>query len=189
VSYYDSDTTDEGNVNYRSDNEGVDIVTGNSGYAIGYTAKSEWLEYTVNVAKAGKYKCVATASSGTTGSQFYVLSYPLSGSSSKVLWQFDVPQTASNSWGTYKKIEPTPINNASVIKDLKAGEQRIRIKITGANCNIDKIEILSDESTGIEDVENGVATPAGTSYNLSGQKVADKYRGIVVRNGRKTLRR
>jgi hypothetical protein len=100
-----------------------------------------------------------------------------------------VPQTASNSWGTYKKIEPTPINNASVIKDLKAGEQRIRIKITGANCNIDKIEILSDESTGIEDVENGVATPAGTSYNLSGQKVADKYRGIVVRNGRKTLRR
>ena len=63
LSYHDSDTEDEGKVNYRTDNGGVDIVTGNGGYGIGYTQADEWLEYTVNVTEAGTYSYEATVSS------------------------------------------------------------------------------------------------------------------------------
>lgn len=184
MTFHDSDTKDQGNVNYRTDNDGVDIVKGNGGYAIGYTANGEWLEYSVNVTKSGKYNCYATASATGDGAKFYVLRYTLTGSST-VLWQFEVPKT-----GTYKTVEPSLIGTATTtLKQLTEGEQRIRIRIVGANCNIDKIELKLDEDTGIDDVENDLTTPWGTSYNLSGQKVSDGYRGIVIRNGKKALRR
>ena len=184
MTFHDSDTKDQGNVNYRTDNDGVDIVKGNGGYAIGYTANGEWLEYSVNVTKSGKYNCYATASATGDGAKFYVLRYTLTGAST-VLWQFEVPKT-----GTYKTVEPSLIGTATTtLKQLTEGEQRIRIRIVGANCNIDKIELKLDEDTGIDDVENDLTTPWGTSYNLSGQKVGDGYRGIVIRNGKKALRR
>lgn len=184
MTFHDSDTKDQGNVNYRTDNDGVDIVKGNGGYAIGYTANGEWLEYSVNVTKSGKYNCYATASATGDGAKFYVLRYTLTGASA-VLWQFEVPKT-----GTYKTVEPSLIGTATTtLKQLTEGEQRIRIRIVGANCNIDKIELKLDEDTGIDDVENDLTTPWGTSYNLSGQKVGDGYRGIVIRNGKKALRR
>lgn len=178
LSFHDSDDKDEGDAKYRTDNEGVDIVKGNGGNAIGYTAKDEWLEYSVNVTKAGKYYCVATVSSGTTGSEFRIYK-----GSTSFLWNISVPQTASNSWNTYKKVEN------KTLKQLSAGKQILRIKITGANCNIDKIEVKPDESTGIDDIENEVTGPREDEYNLAGQKVGDGYRGIIVSNGRKVLKR
>ena len=54
-SYHDSDTKDEGDAKYRNDNGGVDLVKGNGGVALGYTAQGEWLEYTVDVTEAGEY--------------------------------------------------------------------------------------------------------------------------------------
>ena len=182
LSFHDSDTNDEGDANYRSDNEGVDLVKGNGGTAIGYTAKDEWLEYTVNVAETGYYTCVATASSGTTGSGFAITTKKSGSSSSTSLWTISVPQTGNNSWSTYKKIE----NNTQ--KRLTAGEQIFRVKITGANCNIDKIEIKS-VPTAINEVELSTPDSQQPTYNLSGQKVGDNYRGIVIRNGRKVFGR
>ena len=64
ISYHDTDTKNEGGTSYRSNGGGVDIVTCSGGYAIGYTATGEWLEYTVNVKEAGLYKSDIRALSG-----------------------------------------------------------------------------------------------------------------------------
>ena len=64
--FHDSDTNDEGDANYRTDNEGLDLVKGNGGTAIGYTAKGEWTEYSVNVKEPGEYSFEATCSNGAS---------------------------------------------------------------------------------------------------------------------------
>ena len=52
--YYDMDTKNQGG-EYREDR--VDIVKNGDGFAVGYTQKGEWLEYTVNVqARAGGWQ-------------------------------------------------------------------------------------------------------------------------------------
>ena len=184
-SYHDTSTKNEGDASFRT-TEGVDIVTGNGGKAIGYTEVDEWMEYTVNVAEAGKYTCEAVVSSGTTGSKFTV--QRKNGSSTTTLFTLEVPQTASNSWNTYKKIAvPTSTTNAAPKAiQLPKGEYVLRITIKGKQCNIDKL-IFKSVSTGIDDVKSDELT--GASYNLSGQKVDNGYRGIVIRNGKKILRK
>lgn len=182
-SYHDTSTKNEGDASFRTA-EGVDIVNGNGGKAIGYTEVDEWMEYTVNVAEAGKYTCEAVVSSGTTGSKFAV--QRKSGSSTTTLFTLEVPQTASNSWNTYKKIAvPTSTTNtAPKAIQLPKGEYVLRITIKGKQCNIDKL-IFKSVSTGIDDVKSDEQT--GASYNLSGQKVDNGYRGIVIRRGKKIL--
>jgi hypothetical protein len=52
----------------------------------------------------------------------------------------------------------------------------------------DRIEIivLDSEATGIENIDSyPTQYSQGAAYNLSGQKVDDSYRGIVIKNGRK----
>ncbi|MBQ0021664.1 MAG: endo-1,4-beta-xylanase [Prevotellaceae bacterium] len=144
LTYHDSDEKDEGASKYRTDNGGVDIVTGNGGYAIGYTATNEWLEYTVNVKEAGKYVCTSTVSAGGTGSRFSI-SKVVDGKAT-TLWAVTVPQTASNSWDTYKEV------NSNTQRTLEEGPLTLRITITGANCNIDKIELKCVEPTAISEV-------------------------------------
>ena len=129
--FHDSDSKNEGTSAYRSDGGGVDIVQGNGSYALGYTAGGEWLEYTVNVAKGGRYTYEAYASSGLTGSGFSV-SLVKDGQLT-TLCQVDVPQTGDNDWGTYTKIE------GELNVPLEAGRQVLRITITGGYCNIDKL--------------------------------------------------
>jgi len=184
-SYHDTSTKNEGDASFRTA-EGVDIVNGNGGKAIGYTEADEWMEYTVNVAEAGKYTCEAVVSSGVTGSKFTV--QRKNSSSTTTLFTLEVPQTASNNWNTYKKIAvPTSTTNpAPKAIQLPKGEYVLRITIKGKQCNIDKL-IFKSVSTGIDDVKSDELT--GASYNLSGQKVDNGYRGIVIRNGKKILRK
>ena len=117
------------------------MVKGNGGVAIGYTAADEWLEYSVDVKKAGKYTCVATASSGSTNSGFKI-SLVESSTKQTTLWTINVPQTANNDWGTYMAVE----DNTQV--ELKAGQQILRLTITGAYCNIDKFELKAAKVKG-----------------------------------------
>jgi hypothetical protein len=180
--YHDSDNKNEGTTAYRSDSEGVDIVTGNGGYAIGYTAVGEWLEYTVNVTQPGKYAYEATVSSGTTGSRFAV-GLVQDGKVAKTLFNVSVPQTGSNSWDTYR------VMKGNISTKLEAGEQILRLTINGANCNIDKIELKCTTPDGIETVDADHLQSDAAVYNLSGQQVSPGYRGIVIRNGRKVFRR
>lgn len=174
AAYHDSEAENRGDANYRS-SDGVDIVNGNGGKAIGYTSTGEWVEYTINVKESGTYDYKATVSSGTTNSSFSI--NLKNGNSITKLADVKVPQTGNNDWDTYKTVEGT------LSKPLEAGEQIIRLTITGSNCNIDKIQ-FSINTAGINDVKMDEPSD-NTLYNLSGQKVKSNYKGIIIRKGQK----
>jgi GH35 family endo-1,4-beta-xylanase len=174
--FHDSDTEDEGNVGYRSDNEGVDIVTGNGGHAIGYTANGEWLEYTVNVKTPGEYSFTATVSSGSDNSGFSISL--VDGSKVTTLANVKVPKDANGSWENYTTVK------GKLSKHLDVGKQIIRITITGAYCNIDKIQFTNTLDTDVEMIID-TDSQVSESYNLYGIKVDSNYKGVVVKDGEK----
>src|SRR5574344_1108619 len=130
VSYYDTDDTTQGKV-YRED--GVDVVSTTDSYAVGYTVAGEWLEYTVNVAKAGAYAFEATVASGSKSSSFQLF---LDNSAIT-----DTVKVDSASWTTYSAVSGTT-------KTLAAGTHVLKIAITGSYVNIDRIT-FSDGTTRI----------------------------------------
>ena len=174
AAYHDGEAENRGDANYRT-NDGVDIVNGNNGKVIGYTNTGEWVEYTINVKETGTYKYVATVSSGTTGSGFSI--NIRNGNTVTKLADVKVPQTGNNDWGTYKTVEGTV--------ELEAGEQILRLTITGSNCNIDKIQFSL--VTGINGVTIDEPSSDDALYNLSGQQVNANYKGIVIQRGSKRL--
>ena len=178
MTFHDSDSERQGDTQYRTDSEGVDFVKGNNGTAIGYTAVGEWLEYTINVTEPGKYSYEATVSSGTTGSGFK-MSIIKDGKTTDMC-TVNVSQTANNDWGTYK------VQKGTFSKALEAGTQILRITITGANCNIDKIKLICTESTAVENIPDH-RDEMYSIYNLSGQKVDTNPTGIFIRGGKKYL--
>ena len=176
AAYHDNDAQNQGDANYRA-SEGVDIVNGNGGRALGYTSTGEWVEYTIDVQEAGNYSFKATVSSGVNNSGFSI-NLNKNGKITK-LADIKVPQTGSNNWDTYKVVEGT------LSQPLEAGEQILRIVITGSNCNIDKIQ-FTNTATGIIDINNDAASQQG-SYDLFGRKVNDSYKGIIIQNGKKII--
>ena len=177
AAYHDNDANNQGDANFRS-SEGVDIVNGNGGRALGYTSTGEWVEYTINVQEAGNYSFKATVSSGTTNSGFSI-NLNKDGKITK-LADVKVPQTGNNSWDTYKVVEGT------LSEPLEAGEQILRLVITGSNCNIDKIQFINT-ATGIVDLTNDVSVSPQNSYDLFGRKVNANYKGIIIKNGKKVI--
>ena len=175
ATFHDSDSKDEGKSGYRSDNEGVDIVTGNGGYAIGYTAAGEWLEYSVNVKSSGTYDYVATVSSGADNSAFKISLVKEEGET--VLSTVSVPNTGS--WDTYTTVSGT------LGKGLGTGTHILRFTISGANCNIDKVQFTFKSDVKYVQDEDEFAN--GTRYNLGGQRVNQYQKGMTIMNGRKVL--
>lgn len=179
MTFHDSDTKDEGDAAYRTDNEGLDLVKGNSGTAIGYTAGNEWTEYTVNVKEPGEYSFEATCSNGSSSNGGFTIN-TVKGTTITQVGKVTV--TPTGGWGTYK------VMTGKLTKNLAEGEQILRFTISGANCNIDKVKFICTLNTGIQTVVT--AQPERhVTYNLKGQKVDDNYKGIVIRNGRKILKR
>ena len=129
----------------------------------------------------GKYAFEATVSSGTTGSGFSI--GLVKDGKVTAMGKVNVPQTGNSNWDTYKTVK------GNLTKELEAGEQIFRITITGASCNIDKIEFICTMSTGITDVESTPRATTDVIYNLAGQKVDANYKGIVIKNGKKVLNR
>ena len=182
-SFHDSDDTDEGKANYRTDNGGVDIVTGNGGYALGHTAKGEWYEYTVRVREAGPFDVIATVSSGNSTSSF-IISEVIE-ETVQDLCKIDVPQTANNDWSKYEtvpKAQESPIH----LGYFETGIHVLRITIDGAYCNIDKIEVINDTSD-VKYITDDDKKANGTRYNLSGMPVDESYKGFVIMNGKTLL--
>ena len=90
--------------------------------------------------------------------------------------------TSTGGWSTYK------VMKGNLTKNLAEGEQILRFTITDANCNIDKVKFICTLNTGIETVVPAEPKRVVT-YNLKGQKVDENYKGIVIQNGRKILKR
>ncbi len=177
--FHDSDETDEGKCGYRSDNEGVDIMTGNGGYVISNTKSGEWLEYTIDVKESGRYSFEATVSAGVTGSSFTMTL--TDGGTSVSLARASVPRTANNSWDKYRTIR------GNFARDIEAGQHTLRITISGSNCNIDKIELKCIEPTAITTATSDQNHNTRDTYNIMGVKVGAGYRGLIIRDGKKVL--
>ena len=136
VSFHDSDETNSGTSAYRSDGEGVDLVGVSGGYALGYTNTNEWLEYTVNVKQAGRYRFEAVVSSGVDNSSFS-LSLNTGNGLQDLTGTISVPSAGQNDWNTYSTVE------GNLLLPLSVGKQIIRLNITGSSCNIDKIKFTA----------------------------------------------
>ena len=183
LTFHDSNSEKEGDdqdaKNYRSDEGGVDIVNGNGGKVIGYTNTGEWLEYSINVARAGYYSYSATVSSGVTGSGFRI--GLMEDGKETQLFSVSVPQTGDNNWGTYKTV------SGNIKSPLESGKQVIRLTITGSSCNIDKVYLSFVSS--VKYVTPDDVKANGTRYNLGGAIVGDDYKGIVIIDGKKVLQK
>ena len=158
--------------------EGMAIVPTADGYALGNTATGSWAEYSINITEAGKYNYEATVSSVVEGSKFSMVMVESDGTE-KTLGTVTVPQTGS--------LDTYEVKTGKIRNPLKAGQQKLRITVTGGSCNIDKVNLVSTE-TGIMAVTRDDDT-TGDSYNLAGQKVDANYKGIVIRNGKKIIRK
>ena len=182
LSFHDSDSNDEGDANYRNDNEGLDLVKGNNGTAIGYTAKNEWTEYTVNVTEAGDYSFEATCSNGSSSTGGFSISLVSGSTVTKI---GDVKVTTTGGWNTYS------VMTGKLTKKLSTGNQILRFTITDGNCNIDKVKFICN-TTGIQTIS--VVPNSVNVYNLYGVKVGTMAgwqslpRGIYVVNGRKVTK-
>ena len=122
----------ENNTAFSGNGGGVDIVTCSGGYAIGYTATGEWLEYTVNVKEAGLYSYDAYVSSGATTSSIS-LSLSNDEGTKDISEVIPVPCVQANNWDNYRAV------HGRLLIPLEEGQQIIRINITGGSCNVDKI--------------------------------------------------
>jgi GH35 family endo-1,4-beta-xylanase len=153
---------------------GVAIINANDGFVVSNTKNNDWMEYPVNVTQAGKYSYEATVSSAVSGSAFKMTLIESDGNE-KLLATVSVPKS-----DTYQ------VKTAKIRNSIKEGEQKLRITVTGAGCNIDNIKFTCTTPSGITELTDD-DTDTGVSYNLAGQKVGTGYKGIVIRNGRKVF--
>ena len=117
---------EDGDHEYRgSDYSSVDIVSGGSGRAIGYTAKGEWLEYTINVDADGEYDIEANVSNGSGSGTVQLsldgtdlVSLPFNGTTDK--------------WDVYEL--------ATGKATLTKGQHTLRITIANDNTNVDYVK-------------------------------------------------
>ena len=136
--YYDMDTKNQGG-EYREDR--VDIVKNGDGFAVGYTQKGEWLEYTVNVQAGGKLPFELSYASGmdNTGVRLFMDDEPITDTLALAgTGDFD-------SYGTFK---------GTTIKELTTGEHVLKVMVTSDYVNLDWIAFGESEGSA-EDIRNG----------------------------------
>ena len=163
---------------YTQCSDGVNFVSGNGGTVLGNTSSGQWLDYSINVMQDGKYTYEAMVSSAGTGSKFTMVLTDVDGRE-KTLATVSVPRTGS--------LDTYEVKSGTIRNALKAGKQKLRITITGGSCNIDYVKLIASDDTGIS-VPVEETSRVGT-YNLLGLPVGDDYRGIVVVNGKKVLKK
>ncbi len=151
--YRDDDTENQGDAEFRAD-EGVDIVLGGTGKAIGYTNEGEWLLYTVNVPADGDYAIKASASTGAESTSF---KFQVDGKD--VGEEITVTQTGED-WSVYKEFDGGKAT-------LTAGEHTIKLVITGNNVNVDWFSFGDvDEKTGVVQPTVKLDVAKSTKYHV-----------------------
>ncbi|MBR6833750.1 MAG: carbohydrate-binding protein, partial [Fibrobacter sp.] len=136
--YYDMDTKNQGG-EYREDR--VDIVKNGDGFAVGYTQKGEWLEYTVNVQAGGKLPFELSYASGmdNTGVRLFMDDEPITDT---------LVLTGTGDFDTYGTFKGT------TTKELTEGEHVLKVLVTSDYVNLDWIAFGESEGSA-EDIRNG----------------------------------
>ncbi len=136
------------------------------GVALGYTQTGEWLEYTVEVKADGEYNIDASVAAGNSTSAFKLYM-----DDKAISDEVSVPQTADNSWDTYKTIS---------VKEkvaLKAGKHVLKLEITANYVNIDWIQFSepkkAEPPSAIAKVRFDMteAESSYSVYSMQGQKL------------------
>jgi GH35 family endo-1,4-beta-xylanase len=160
--------------------DGIDIINSNDGLVLGNTSNGEWLEYIIDVTHtSSKYSYEAVVSSAASGAKFSITLIDSDGKE-KTLGSVSVPQTGS--------LDSYEVKSGKIRNTIEAGKQKLRINITSGNCNIDKITFTCPEASGISEMTSNEAAN-GNIYNLSGQKVDAGYKGFIINNGKKVIKR
>lgn len=136
--YYDMDTKNQGE-EYREDR--VDIVKKGDGFAVGYTQKGEWLEYTVNVQAGGKLPFELNYASGmdNTSVQLFMDDEPITDT---------LALAGTGDFDTYDTFKGT------TTKELTKGEHIFKVVMTSDYVNLDWITFGESEGSA-EDIRNG----------------------------------
>jgi beta-xylosidase len=135
--YYDMDTENQGK-EYREDR--VDIVAMKDkcgdGYAVGYTQKGEWLEYTVNVQASGAIPFTLSYATGSenTGVRFFMDNEPITDT---------LTLDGTGDWDTYTIFK-------GKTKELSKGEHVFKVLITSDYVNLDWIAFGESEKGAAE---------------------------------------
>ncbi len=129
-SFYDQDSENHGDSDYRKDDApSVDLYKkSNNRVVVGYIQKDEWLEYTVNVAEDGDYTLFAAVASDG-GSSFNV---SIDG---KVIAEMEVPKAVKAEGDTTQNFDDYGKVKANVT--LTKGERVLRFTATGDWFDID----------------------------------------------------
>jgi hypothetical protein len=161
--------------NFANCSDGIDFISGNGGLVLGNTANGEWLEYTLDIMEtSNKYSYEATVSSPVATAKFTMVLIDSDGNE-KTLATVTVPNTGS--------LDNYQVKTGKIRNTIPEGKHKLRITVTGSNFNLDKIDFINTDPAGIAEVKGG-DIDEGVTYNLSGQKVAANYKGIVIRDGR-----
>ncbi|PWJ67112.1 carbohydrate binding protein with CBM6 domain [Fibrobacter sp. UWR4] len=164
--YYDMDSKNQGG-EYREDR--VDIVKNGDGYAIGYTQKGEWLEYTVNVEAGGTLPYELSYATGMekAGIQLFM-------DGEAITDELELKGTGDfDEYTTFK---------GKTTKELTKGEHVLKVQITTDYVNLDWIAFgASDKSA--EEIRNGSSeTPEDTipafvmSTPAIDARISDEYK-------------
>ena len=158
--------------------EGVSIISTADGFALGNAGNGAWAEYLIKVNQTGKYAYEAKVSSEVSGSKFTMKLVDEKGN------EISMPLVKVPNKGK----DVYEVKTANIKSSIKEGTYTLRINVSGGVCNIDNINFVCTEPTGINEVESHTATD-GRMYNLMGAPVGDNYRGIVIINGKKVVRK
>ncbi len=123
VAYSDTDVGNNGSTTFRAD-ENVDAAVS----VIGWTAAGEWLEFSADVTRSGRYQVVFRVASGASGGNFRVLVNGI-----------NVTGTASiggtGDWGNY-------VDVTSPEFDLQVGQPIVRLEFITGGINLDWVEFV-----------------------------------------------
>lgn len=133
-SYMDNESENRGG-EYRKD--GVDIVQGGTGYAIGYTEKGEWLEYTIQVSSTDEYTITANVSNSSELEGFRLF---LDGK--ELTDEYQIPQV-SDAWREYEEV-------SIATAQLEEGVHELKLQIVGSYVNIDWLRFEKVNSTDLK---------------------------------------
>ena len=165
--YYDMDTKNQGG-EYREDR--VDVVAAGTGYAIGYTQKGEWLEYTVNVDAAGALPYELSYATGMekAGIQLFM-------DGEAITDELELKGTGDfDKYDTFK---------GKTTKELAKGEHVLRVLMTTDYVNLDWIAFGASDKSAEEIRNESSETPedyaeTAIKSNFAGffVKAADEYK-------------
>ena len=81
--------------------------------------------------------------------------------------------------------------SADKINVIWTGDKNsVEFKTPGHQVRVKKITVtLKNDPTGINEVSNGTVNENAPIYNLAGQRVGKDYKGVVVQNGKKFIKK